>query len=325
MLHLKPILTAALLAVSFGCFAQTQLQMPRNIQQAYEKGTRSADGTPGQSYWQNSADYDIKLNFNPATRLLSGTVHIEYSNQSPDTLKQIWFKLYPNFYKKGVARARNINPSDVTDGVQIQQLAVNGQAEDLTKLRIDGTTLPLNIKPLAPKSKASIAITYSYTLNEGSHNRTGQVDEGSHFIAYFFPRVAVYDDIDGWSRFAYNGSQEFYNDFGNYKFEVTVPKNFVVWATGDLTNAKEVLQKKYVKRLEQAEKKDAIITIIDSTDLVRKDITAQNTTNTWKYEAKNVVDFAFATSDRYMWKSTSLVVDPKTKRRTRVDAAFLPK
>ncbi|MFD2244716.1 M1 family metallopeptidase [Pontibacter ruber] len=325
MFNTKLILTAALLAVGASGFAQEQLPMPRNIQQAYEKGTRSASGVPGQNYWQNSADYTIKLNFDPNTRQLSGTVAIDYVNNSPDTLRQIWFKLYPNFYKKGAARARSIDPKDVTDGVQIQQLSINQQAEDVAKLRIDGTNMPVTIKPLAPKGRAKVSITYSYTLNEGSHNRTGQVDEGSHFIAYFFPRIAVYDDIDGWNRFAYNGSQEFYNDFSNFNFEVTVPKNFVVWATGDLKNASEVLQKKYVKRLQEAEKKDKIITVIDSTDLKRKDITAQNATNTWKFEARNIVDFAFATSDRYMWKSTSLVVDPKTKRRTRVDAAFLPK
>ena len=305
-------------------YAQDQLQMPRNIRQAYDKGTRSADGRPGQNYWQNTADYTIKVTFDPTTRLLSGTVDIDYLNNSPDTLRQVWFKLYPNFYQKGAARARSIHPNDVNEGVQIQQLSINRKATEVAKLRVEGTNMPVQIQPLAPKGRARISLTYSYTLNEGSHNRTGQVDEGSHFVAYFFPRIAVYDDIDGWNRTPYNGAQEFYNDFCNFKFEVTVPKNYVVWATGDLTNASEVLQKKYVKRLEQAEKKDAIITIIDSTDLKRHDVTVQQPQNTWKFEAKKVTDFVFATSDRYMWKSTSLVVDPKTKRRTRVDAAFLP-
>ncbi len=324
-MNIKTILTASLLFAASSAFAQEQLQMPRNIQQAYEKGTRSTDGTPGKNYWQNAADYDIKINFDPHTRKLSGTVNIQYINNSPDTLKQILFKLYPNLYKKGAARASNIDAKDVSDGVQIQKLSINQQAEDVSKLRINGTDMQVRVKPIAPKSKATIAITYSYTLNEGSHTRTGQIDEGSHFVAYFFPRVAVYDDIDGWNRNPYLGSQEFYNDFCNFNFEVTVPKNFVVWATGDLKNTSEVLQKKYAKRLAEAEKKDKIITIIDSTEIKKYDITAQNPTNTWKFEAKNVIDFAFATSDHYMWQSTSLVVDPKTKRRTRVDTAFNPK
>ncbi|MDX5436786.1 MAG: peptidase, partial [Pontibacter sp.] len=102
-------------------------------------------------------------------------------------------------------------------------------------------------------------------------------------------------------------------------------KNFIVWATGDLTNAGEVLQKKYAKRLEQAGKKDAIIYVVDSTDLAKGTITAQGATNTWKFDADSVVDFAFATSDHYLWQATSLVVEPATKRRTRVDVAYNPK
>ncbi|MFD1186843.1 M1 family metallopeptidase [Pontibacter rugosus] len=325
MLKQKLILTAAVFAASFGALAQ-ELPMPRNIQQAYAAGTRSADGKPGKNYWQNAADYNIKVNYNPDTRLLSGTVDITYTNNSPDTLKQILFKLYPNFYQKGAARARSINPGDVTDGVNLQRLSIGGKAEDVAKLRVDGTNLPVRIQPLAPKSKTSISVAYSYTLNEGSHNRTGQVDEeGAAFIAYFFPRVAVYDDTDGWNRNPYNGSQEFYNDFSNFNTEITVPKNFIVWATGDLQNAEQVLQKKFAKRLQQAEKKDDIIYVVDSTDLKKGNITAQNQTNTWKFVAKDVVDFAFATSDHYLWKSTSLIVDPKTKRRTRVDVAYNPK
>lgn len=325
MLKTKYLFTAALLTLSLRSMAQ-ELPMPRNIEQAYTKGTRSADGRPGRNYWQNTADYSIKVNYNPDTRLLQGTVDITYSNNSPDTLKQILFKLYPNFYQKGAARARSVAAADVTDGVQVHQLHINEQAEDVSSLRIDGTNMPVKIKPLAPKGKARIAISYSYTLNEGSHNRTGQVDEeGAAFVAYFFPRVAVYDDIDGWNRNPYNGSQEFYNDFSNFHTEITVPKNFIVWATGDLTNPGEVLQKKYAKRLEQAGKKDAIIYVVDSTDLAKGNITAQGATNTWKFDARNVVDFAFATSDHYLWQATSLVVDPATKRRTRVDVAYNPK
>lgn len=300
--------------------------MPRNIAQAYAKGTRSADGRPGQNYWQNHAAYTIKINYSPGTRQLGGTVDIAYTNNSPDTLKMLVMKLYPNFYKQGVARDRSVAPADLHEGVQIQQLQTNGQQRTASEYRIDGTNLYLPIQPLAPKGKATVSVQYSYTLNAGSHNRTGQVDEeGAAFVAYFFPRITVYDDIDGWNRNPYTGSQEFYNDFSDFLTEITVPKDFIVWATGDLTNPQEVLQKKYAKRLDQAGKKDAIIYVVDSTDLKQGKITAQQETNTWKFEAKNVVDFAFATSDHYLWQATSLVVDPKTKRRTRVDVAYNPK
>lgn len=324
MIIRKLILSGTLLAASLGAVAQ-DLTMPRNIEQAYTNGTRAHDGKPGKNYWQNTADYTIKVDYNPKTRLLKGSVDIAYTNNSPDTLKQILFKLYPNVYQKGAARAGSIAASDVSEGVQISELRIDGKAEDVNKLRVSGTNLPVPVKGLAPKAKSMITVQYSYTLNEGSHNRTGQVDaDGAAFIAYFFPRVAVYDDIDGWNRNPYNGSQEFYNDFSNFHTEISVPKDYLVWATGDLSNAKDVLQKKYAKRLEQADKKDGIIYIIDSTDLKQGSITTQKATNTWVFDAKNVVDFAFATSANYLWQATSLVVDPKTKRRTRVDVAYNP-
>ncbi|RYZ28283.1 MAG: peptidase [Chitinophagaceae bacterium] len=167
-------------------------------------------------------------------------------------------------------------------------------------------------------------ISYHYTLNKTSHVRTGEIEPGAHFIAYFFPRIAVYDDIDGWNRIPYNGKLEFYNDFCDFDSYITVPKNFLVWATGDLQNCSEVLNPTYCQRIQQAEKSDAIINVIDTTD-DKQNITANKPFNTWHYKAANVTDFAFATSDHYMWQSTSLVVDPKTGRRTRVDAVFNPK
>jgi hypothetical protein len=321
----QPLLLLAFAIGSFTTLAQPSLPMPRNIATAYQKGTRSLDGAPGQNYWQNTANYTIKVDYDPTSRHLAGTVEIDYSNNSPDTLRQIVFKLYPNLYQKGAPRAGRIEPKDVSEGVQIERLTVNQEAQDVQKLRQDGTNLTLRIKPLPPRQKAKFSITYHYTLNQGSHNRTGQVDSlGAAFVAYFFPRIAVYDDVDGWNRTPYLGPQEFYNDFCRFTTEITVPKDFVVWATGDLTNAQEVLSKKHAKRLQEAEKKDKVIAIIDAKDLKEGGITAGKARNTWKFTADNVVDFAFATSSHYLWNSTSLVVDPKTKRRTRVDVAFNP-
>jgi len=132
----------------------------------------------------------------------------------------------------------------------------------------------------------------------------------------------VYDDIDGWNKNQYLGTQEFYNDFCNFKVSVAVPKNFVVWATGDLTNSSEVFTEKYCKLIKQAETTDSIITIIDSADLLTENITADKAFNTWQFSANNVTDFVFATSNHYLWKSASLAVDPSTGRRTRADAVF---
>src|SRR5579871_2007065 len=191
-------------------FAQTPLPVLPNIQAAYTKGTRSTDGKPGQNYWQNKAYYNIDVHFNPDNRKVSGTVEIQYFNNSPDTLNEIWFKLYPNLYKRGSIQLQKIDSSDLTDGVQIESIKINGQDSNVQKPNIDGTNMTLQVDPLLPKQNIFFTITYSYTLNKTSHIRTGEIEPGAYFIAYFFPRIAVYDDLDGWNKFPYNGTQEFY-------------------------------------------------------------------------------------------------------------------
>ncbi len=301
--------------------AQNTLPVPYNIKPTYSKGTRHSNGAPGKNYWQNTANYDISIKFDPATRLLSGSETIQYTNNSSDTLKEILFKLYPNLYKKGSPRSMKIADADAGDGIIIEQLSINGEEQNVNRLRIDATNMTVRIKPLFAKQQLQFKIKFSYLLNKGSHIRTGQVDSGAFFIAYFFPRIAVYDDIDGWNYNQYNGSQEFYNDFCNFKTAVTVPSNYMVWATGDLKNCNDVFTQKYCDRIRQAETNDAIIDIIDSNDLKQGNITT-NTVNTWLFESDNVTDVAIGISNHYVWQSSSLIVDPKTKRRTRVDAVF---
>jgi len=313
------------LSIAFIIFSITtyaQLPIEPVFQQAYQKGTRDVSGSPGSKYWQNTANYDLKVDFNPVTREIKGTVEIQYVNNSPDTLKEIWFKLYPNLYQKGATRKARINERDLGDGVQITNITLNNKPKEIASLIIEGTNMHTEVAPLLPGKTLKFKINYHYVLNKGSHMRTGQVDDGAHFIAYFFPRIAVYDDIDGWNKIPYSGSEEFYNDFGNYKAEITVPKDYTVWATGDLLNGDDVFTKEIYKRFQLANKNDSVIKVIDSIDLAENKVTAQKPFNTFKFEAKNVVDFVFATSNHYVWKAASLVVDPKTNRRTRVDAVY---
>jgi len=318
----KNLLFFICLFVFVQCFAQ--LPLPRNIQTAYNKGTRSQNGSPGKNYWQNTADYTLNINFNPATRELKGIVNIVYTNNSDDTLNEIWFKIYPNLYKEGSPRAQSISKEDVSDGVQITSMKISGVEKDVSNLSVNATNMIVKIDPLPQGKQIEFEIAYSYVLNKDSHIRTGEIDPNSDFVAYFFPRIAVYDDIDGWNKYPYTGTQEFYNDFCNFKANITVPKNFVVWATGNLLNCNEVLNSTYCERLQNAETSDEIVTIIDTNDLKTQNITTNNTGNTWRFEATDVTDFVFATSDHYIWKSTSVMVDKTTRRRTRVDAAFNP-
>jgi hypothetical protein len=323
MLKLRILFFSMLFATSV--VAQTNLVKPLNIEKTYKKETRTLTGAPGKNYWQNTADYRIKVNFNPDTRELNGTVDIDYTNNSPDTLKELQFKLYPNFYKKNAMRNYRVDAADMGDGMKLKKMVVNQTDQDLTKLQTDGTNMRAAITtPLLSKGKLHVTIDYSYTLNKTSHVRTGQVDSGSCFIAYFFPRIAVYDDIDGWNKYQYLGNEEFYNDFCHFNAEITVPGKYAVWATGNLANAGDVYQPNIIKRIELAGKVDTVTDVITPADLGNGTATKKNAFNTWKFEADNVTDMVFALSDHYLWKAASLVVDSTTGRRTRVDAVFNP-
>ncbi len=324
MSFIKLFLVIIILLGSSKGIAQQPLPVPANIKIAYDNGTRTTDGKPGKNYWQNTAGYDLKINFDPVTGLLIGSEDITYINKSPDTLRPIFFKLYPNLYKKGSIRDMPVKAIDLTDGVKISSFAIDDKKIDSNRIRINGTNMIVPGHPIFPGQTMHFNISWFYTLNKTSDIRTGEIDPGVDFVAYFFPRVAVYDDIDGWNTYPYNGTQEFYNDFCHFKAAITVPNNEVVWATGNLLNGKDVLNEKIYQRLQQAEKNDDVMIIIDSTEMSEATNHA-NTTNTWEFEANDVTDFVFGCSDHYMWHSTSLAVDKTTGRRTRVDAVFNPK
>jgi hypothetical protein len=311
--------------LSVNLFAQTQLPVPLNIKKAFDKQTRSDDGKPGRNYWQNKAAYDIDVHFSPETRLLKGKETIVYENHSKDTLEQMVFKLYPNIYKKGSQRLSNFQPSDVGDGVNIEAISMNNILIPEKDYSIEATNMFVKIPALLPGSSLNFNITFSYTLNKTSHLRTGEVEPGAYFIAYFFPRIAVYDDIDGWNINPYLGTQEFYNDFCDFKMGIHVPADYVVWATGDLQNGQQIFKDEYLQRIKQAETLDGFVTVFDSTDIRKGHITKGDSSNTWLYEAKHVTDAVFALSNHYTWQSSSLIVDSSTGRRTRVDAVFNPK
>jgi hypothetical protein len=136
--------------------------------------------------------------------------------------------------------------------------------------------------------------------------------------------VAVYDDIDGWNEYPYTGFDEFYNDYGNFHTEITVPDDYQVWCTGNLVNAGDVFNKKYLQLIEKAGESDSVVNVITEQDLTAKTINKKKNFNTWIFEANDVVDVAFTTSNHYVWKSTSVMVDSATERRVRVDAVYNP-
>src|ERR1043165_2883052 len=142
---LRRLLILITLLGSITSKGQVTLTTPRNLEVANEKGTRTNSGKPGAKYWQNTGNYNININFDPATRLLTGKVDIEYVNNSPDNLNQIVFKLYPNIYKKGSIRLMPVKPADITDGVRITSIQSNGATVDSNRLHISGTNMTVPV------------------------------------------------------------------------------------------------------------------------------------------------------------------------------------
>lgn len=298
-----------------------------NFSKAITNGTRTENGAPGKNYWQNKANYTINVSFDPATQLLKGNEIIHYYNNSPDTLRQIIIRLYPDLYKKGVERLSHIDEKDLNEGVTLTAFRIGDETiskfDDRKKAYHVNTNLyVMPAMPVMPHDSVVLHVDWNYKVNTGSQVRTGMVDSSSYFIAYFFPRIAVYDDIDGWDTWSYNGSQEFYNDFGNFDVNISVPNDYVVWATGDRQNASENFSENTLQKLRLAEKSEKIIRIIDSTDYTRGDVLRKDASGTWKFKAQKVTDFAFALSNHYLWDASSVLVDSTTGRRSLAEAAF---
>lgn len=318
---MRQIITT-ILVLGFTAVKATAQPLPPNIVRCYQTKTRASSGKPGSAYWQNRADYDINVDFDPDTRELKGTVAIDYYNNSPDTLKRLLFKLYPNLYQTQAPRQVAVAPQDLGNGVTISSLTFDDRNLDSTHRKTKSTNMQVTGVTILPHGQAHLKLTYRYTLNKGSFIRTGQIDTGSFFIAYFFPRVAVYDDIDGWNEYPYTGQYEFYNDYGDFKLAINVPSTYWVWATGELQNAEDVYPPVIRDRLKKAEKSDCLIDIVTPGD--QETSTAIRSTTRWLFNAKNVTDVAFAISDHYLWRSTSRLADPNTGRRTRIDAVYSP-
>lgn len=319
----KLLLSTSLIACALLLHAQAPLYMPRDIRQAYQKGTRSMDGKPGKKYWQNRGRYDIRITTAPPDRNIKGTETITYINNSPDTLKSLNLKLILNIHRPGANRLRPVDHDYLTPGLQVDTLKAGGESIAWNNTRNNNTNQGIKLpKPLMPHDSVKLNIAWHYQISLES-NREGMIDSTTYYFAYFYPRVSVYDDYNGWDRLPFNDVLEFYNDFNDYKLSVTVPKNYIVWATGTLQNPTQVLQPEYAKRLQASFTSDSTIHIATAEDLAKKNITAQNAMNTWVWTSANITDVAFGISDHYVWDAGSVVVDKTTGRRSSIQAAFL--
>ncbi len=311
--------------IAFVLFAQDtiaqELYMPRNIKKSYENGTRSKDGKPGVNYWQNRGKYNMEISVDPKTRLVSGTETIIYENNSKDTLRNLVIRFVNNLHKPTSSRGSDVSNDFLSDGLTITSLKIENEVykEDAKNW---GTVGNVKLqKPILPHSKTTINIEWNYPLSKES-GREGQIDETTFFVAYSYPRVSVFDDYNGWDRLPHTDRQEFYNDFNDYVFSVKAPKNYVVYATGDLLNPDEVLQPEFASRLKKSYTTNEILHIANEQEMKSGIVTKQYDWNVWKFEAKNITDVCFGLSDHYLWDASSVIVDKKTNRRASIQAAY---
>ena len=319
------ILLIAFLIFSTNIQSQkSSLFIPLEVQVAYENETRTYDGTVSDKYWINQTDYKINAELFPDSNLLIGDAKITYYNNSPDSLRNIVFRLYQNILKPGSVRDWNVPDSFLGDGIKITSLKIMGNLIDINSLgvRIVGTNMKVDLeKLLLPNEKLEMEIGWEFNFPKRPM-RMGNYG-GDYFIAYWYPQIAVYDDVNGWDELEYSGTAEFYNDFNNYELNYKVPSNYVVWSTGELLNCKDVFQNSIVEKIVQAKKSDYTVNIITALDYANGKVTNSNHNgkNIWKFEAKKVPDVAWVASNNYNWDASSVEVE---KERRVLTAAIYP-
>ena len=286
-------------------FAPLSLPHPAN---AFRDGA----GKPGPEFWQNRADYDIKARIDPATYSLAGEETITYTNHSPDALDELWLQLDQNIYKPDSRGALTSpwpkKPGQSTDGYQLDAVEVDGKPVhylvDDTRLRVD---LPAALK--AKGGQLKLHIRYHYTVPGVWGGRTAVTPSKNgdiYEIAQWFPRMAVYDDLRGWDTQPYLG-QEFYLEYGNIDYAVTVPWNWIVEGSGQLMNPEQVLTATERQRLAEAAKSDRTVYIRKPEEV--NDPSSRPTrsgTQTWRFRMEHTRDVAFAASPAFVWDAARI-------------------
>ena len=296
------------------------VEPPSGYLRAIENGTRTADGRPGPNWWQQRTDYRISAALDPATARLTGRETITYHNNSPDTLDAVVLRLYQNVFSEGVARNRDVT---LTGGMSLERVALGGvELGELARprfengrmvrpegpgYRVNGTLATVQLgEPLAPGDSVSLEVAWGFTVSGGGGFRNGHLDNEVFNIAQWYPQVAVYDDVFGWDTSPYLGNGEFYDGYGRFEVDITVPEGWVVVGTGELANPDELLRPEQVETLRSAPALDTVVAVVSAEDRAagRATRTGSDGTLTWRFVADSVRDFAWAASSRYVWHVT---------------------
>ena len=279
---------------------------------------RAASGAPGARYWQNRADYDLRVSLDTVAKAVSGEMTLRYTNNSPDTLTFVWLQTEQNAFRTSSLNSL-IFPQNSRFGARafeggykysrIEQVLPGPAAKArrvVLAVRDNETVLKVNLaEPLAPGKTATIEIVYRFAVPEHGADRMGR-DGALYEIAQWYPRVSVYDDIRGWNTEPYLGQGEFYLDYGDYTLSVTVPAGYIVAATGALENAREVLTTTQITRLAEALKSDRVVRVVTAEELKSGAARSRREgTFTWKFRSKNVRDVVWAASPDFQWDASS--------------------
>lgn len=278
---------------------------------------RSASGVPGSEYWQNSADYTIEVALDDKTNIIKGKVTLTYTNNSPEALPFIWMYLDQNLYmeqSRGNLTAQGGRyKADLDGGVKISNFKAQTQKTSSSDYYITDTRMKVSfVKPIPAKGgKATVSMDFEFKTPQHGVDRMGRLDTENgtiYAIAQWYPRVAVFDDVSGWNTLPYLGAGEFYCEYGNFDYKITVPYNHIVVASGELKNPKEVLTKTQIDRLNTASKSDKTIMILPLSEVGNTAITRpkQSGTLTWHYKMDNTRDVAFASSAAFIWDAAKI-------------------
>ena len=281
--------------------------------------TRSADGSPNVGYWQNRADYQINASLNDVTNEITGNVTINYKNNSPHKLDFLWLQLDQNLFNKdsrGQARMPygqrsryGDSKSDFQGGYKIasvKYVSGNSNADYL----LSDTRMQIRLpKTLLPGELVSFKIDYAFTLPEYGADRCGilKTKNGNIFtVAQWYPRMCVYDDVQGWNTLPYLGPSEFYLEYGDFDVNLTVPASHIVVCSGELQNAGEVLTATQQQRYAEAKKSDKTVMIRTETEVTEKSSRPEKDKLTWHFKINNARDVSWATSTSFIWDAARI-------------------
>jgi len=316
--QMKQFILVLFYIIPLSLFSQ-ELYIPSEIKNAVAADTRSLTGVPGAKYWQNRAEYKIKVELLADEKRIKGEETITYFNNSTDTLSKIVVRLYQNIYQKAAMRKRTLAEGDIHEGMQLSNLTIDGQKRNVSSSSINTTgtvmTIPL-FDQLMPGESILLSMEWEYSLPEEGL-RQGVKEDSTFFIGYWYPQISVYDDLFGWDMQQYVAVPEFYNDFNDFDVTIKVPDGYYVWATGDLQNAEEVYTNKMLKRLKMVNP-DTVVTVVSESDLNAGGLLNKNF---WHFTATNICDFAWSASSNSLWKATLATTNNEGKM-TVVNSVF---